>query len=102
MTDYATVYDVRERTGNPEDASVDRVCKVLLDRAATPRTDHPDAHLDGTMATVVDRYGDAVVQEVIHRIPSTASCFGRPLQITMWRHWMEFESGRSQRRFSVS
>jgi hypothetical protein len=68
MTDYATVYDVRERTGNPEDASVDRVCKVLLDRAATPRTDHPDAHLDGTMATVVDRYGDAVVQEVIHRI----------------------------------
>jgi len=54
------------------------------------------------MATVVDRYGDAVVQEVIHRILVDGVRFGRPLQITMWRHWMEFESGRSQRRFSVS
>ncbi|PSQ57307.1 MAG: hypothetical protein BRD23_08760 [Halobacteriales archaeon SW_9_67_25] len=68
MTDHATVYDVGERTGNPEDASIDRVCERLLERAATPRTNHLDAHLDGTMATVVDRYGDAVVQEVIHRI----------------------------------
>ena len=68
MTDHATVYDIQERTGNPAHASVDRVCERLLDRAAAPRTDHLDAHLDETMATVVDRYGDAVVREVIHRI----------------------------------
>ena len=68
MTDHVTVYDIQERTGNPAHASVDRVCERLLDRAAAPRTDHPDAHLDETMATVVDRYGDTVVREVIHRI----------------------------------
>ena len=68
MTDHATVYDVQERTGNPTHASVDRVCERLLDRAAALRTDHSDAHLDETMATVIDRYGDAVVREVIHRI----------------------------------
>jgi len=67
MTNHATVYDIQERAGNPAHASVDRVCARLLDRAATPRTDHPDTHLGGTMATVVDRYVDAVVQEVIHR-----------------------------------
>ena len=60
--------DIQERTGNPAHTSVDRVCERLLDRAAAPRTEHPDAHLDRTMATVVDRYGDAVVRAVIHRI----------------------------------
>ena len=68
MTDHTAVYDIQERTDDPTHASVDRVCERMLGRAAAPRTDHPDAHLDGTMATVVDRYGDAVVQEVIHRI----------------------------------
>jgi hypothetical protein len=68
LTEHTTVYDIQERTGNPAHASVDRVCERLLDRAATPRTDHPDAHLDETMATVVDRYGDGVVQAVIRRI----------------------------------
>ena len=68
MTNHATVYDIQERTGNPAHASVDRVCECLLDRAATPRTDHPDAHLDETMATVVGRNGDAVVRAVIRRI----------------------------------
>nr|WP_318570897.1 hypothetical protein [Salinigranum marinum] len=68
MTDHATVYDVRERTGNPGHASVNTVCERMLERAATPRTDNSDAHLDGTMATVVDRYGDAIVREVIHQI----------------------------------
>jgi len=67
MTDQATVYDVRERTGNPGHASVDTVCERLLERAATPRTDHPDAHLDTAIATVVDRYGDAVVRAVVHQ-----------------------------------
>ena len=62
------MYDVQERTGNPAHPSVDRVYERLLDRAATPRTDHPDAHFDETMATVVDRYGDAVIREVIRRI----------------------------------
>ena len=68
MTNHATVYDVQERTGIPAHGSVDRVCERLLDRSAASRTDHPDAHLDETMVTVVDRYGDAVVREVIHRI----------------------------------
>jgi len=68
MTDHATVYDVQERTGNPAHASVDRVCVRMLDRAAAPRTNYLDAHLDGTMATVVDRYGEAVVHRVIHQI----------------------------------
>jgi hypothetical protein len=68
MTDHATVYDVRERTGNPGHASVDTVCERLLERAATPRTNHLDAHLDTAIATVVDRYGDAVVRAVVHRI----------------------------------
>jgi len=68
MTDHATVYDVRERTGNPRHASVDTVCERLLERAATPRTDHPDAHLDTAIATVVDQYGDAVVRAVVHQI----------------------------------
>jgi len=103
MTNHATVYDIQERLATPAHASVDRVCARLLDRAATPRTDHPDTHLGGTMATVVDRYVDAVVQEVIHRaLVDGVLRFGRPLQITLWRHWMESGSGRSRRRFSVN
>jgi hypothetical protein len=62
------VYDIQERTGNPAHASVNRVRERVLDRAAAPRAEHPDAHLDRTIATVVDRYGDAVVQKIIHRI----------------------------------
>jgi len=68
MTDHATVYDVRERTGNPGHASVYTVCERLLERAVTPRTDHSDAHLDTAVATVVDRYEDAVARAVVHRI----------------------------------
>lgn len=68
MTDHATVYNIRDRTGNPGHASVDTVCERLLERAATPRTDHPDAHLDTAIATVVDRYGEAVVRAVVHQI----------------------------------
>ena len=68
MIDQAAVYDVQERTGNPEHASVDTICERMLERAADPQTDHQDAHLDATMATVVDRYGDAVVRAVVHRI----------------------------------
>ena len=56
MTDHATVYDVRKRTGNPEDASIDTVCERLLERAATPQANHLDAHLDTAIATVVNRY----------------------------------------------
>lgn len=65
MTDHAAAYDVRERTGNPEHVSVETVCEHVLDRAADLRTDHPDAHLNTAMATVVDRYGDAVARAVI-------------------------------------
>ena len=68
MINHATVYDVRERTGNLEDASVDAVCERLLERAATPRANHLDAHLDTAIAAVVDRYGDTVVRAVVHRI----------------------------------
>jgi hypothetical protein len=65
LTDHAAAYDVRERTGNPEHVSVETVCEHVLDRAADLRTDHPDAHLNTAMATVVDRYGDAVARAVI-------------------------------------
>jgi len=96
------VYDVRERTGNPAHASVDRVCERIFDRAAAPRTDLLDAYLDGTMATVVDRYREAVVQKVIHRILVN----GVPFRTAAADHdvaaWMAFGSGRSRRRLSVN
>lgn len=65
MTDQVTVYDVPERTGNPEHASVEAVCDRILARAVEPRTDHPDAHLDAAASTLVDRYGEAAVQKVV-------------------------------------
>ncbi|MFC7029101.1 hypothetical protein ACFQJ5_18015 [Halomicroarcula sp. GCM10025324] len=68
MPDNDALYDVRERTKNPEHASVDDVVELVLERAQDPRTEHRDAHLDEMMATVVDRYGTDPVQTVIHRI----------------------------------
>lgn len=68
MTDQAAVYDLQERTGNPEHASVDAVCDRILARAAEPRTAHPDAHLDAAIATVVERYGEPAVRDLIRRI----------------------------------
>ena len=67
MTDHVAVDDVQERLATAR-TSVDRVCECMLDRAAAPRTDHTDAHLDAMMATVVDRCGDTVIRSVIHRI----------------------------------
>ncbi len=68
MTNHPAVYDVPERTGTRDDVSVDSICERIFSRAADPRTNHPDAHLDATLATIVDRYGESVVQAVIHRI----------------------------------
>ena len=68
MTDAEPLYDVRERTGNPEHPSVDDVVDLVLERAEHPRADHQDAHLDEAMATVVDRYGSETIRTVIHRI----------------------------------
>lgn len=68
MPDNDALYDVRERTKNPEHASVDDVADLVLERAQHPRTEHRDAHLDEMMATVVDRYGTDPVRTVIHRI----------------------------------
>ncbi|PSP52025.1 hypothetical protein BRC67_06125 [Halobacteriales archaeon QH_3_68_24] len=68
MPDTESLYDVHERTGNPEHASVADVVDLVLERAQQPRTDHRDAHLDKLMATVVDRYGTEPVRTVIHRI----------------------------------
>ena len=68
MSDSEAVYDVRERTGNPEHASIDDVVELVLERAQQPRADHQDAHLDEMMAAVVDRYGKDPVCTVIHRI----------------------------------
>jgi len=68
MSDSKGLYDVRERTGNPEHASVDDVVELVFERAQHPRTDHHDGHLDEQMATVVDRYGTAPVRTVIHRV----------------------------------
>ena len=68
MPDTEPLYDVRERTGNPDHASVTDVVDLVLKRAQQPRTDHRDAHLDELMATVVDRYGTESVHTVIRRI----------------------------------
>lgn len=68
MTDSKSLYNVCERTGNPEHPSVDDVVDLVLERAENPRVDHQDAHLDEVMATVVDRYGSETVQTIIHRI----------------------------------
>jgi hypothetical protein len=68
MTDSEPLYDVRERTGNPEHPSVDDVIDLVLERAQNPQTDHQDVHLDEVMATVADRYGSEAVRTIIHRI----------------------------------
>lgn len=68
MTDSKTLYDVRERTENPEHASVDDVVELVFERAQHPRTDHQDGHLDELMASAVDRYGTSPVRTVIHRV----------------------------------
>lgn len=68
MPDGDALYDVRERTGNPEHASVDDVVALVFERAENPRTDHQDAHFDAAMAAVVERYGTDPVHTVIHRI----------------------------------
>lgn len=68
MPDAEPLYDVRERTGNSEHASVADVVELVVERAQNPRDDHEDAHLDELMATVVDRYGTEPVRTVIHRV----------------------------------
>ncbi len=68
MSDPETRYDVRERTGNPEHASVDDVVELVLERAQHPRTDHQDGHLDDLVAAVVDRYGTDSVRTVVYRV----------------------------------
>lgn len=51
--------------------SVERV----LERVQNPRVDHQDAHLDETMATVVDGYGSETVRTVIQRVLVDADPF---------------------------
>ncbi|WP_367996228.1 hypothetical protein [Haloferax volcanii] len=68
MTDSETLYDVRERTENPEHASVDDVVELVFERAQHPRTYHQDGYLDELMASAVDRYGTSPVRTVIHRV----------------------------------
>jgi len=68
MSDSEAVYDVRERTGNPDHASVEDVVELVLERAEQPRLEHQDGHLDELMAAVVDRYGTERVRTVIHRV----------------------------------
>lgn len=68
MPDAEALYDVRERTGNPEHASVADVVELVVARVQNPRDDHEDAHFDAAMAAVVDRYGMEPVGTVIHRV----------------------------------
>jgi hypothetical protein len=68
MPDTEPLYDVRERTGNPDHASVVDVVDLVHERAQQPRMDHRDAHLDELMTSVVDRYGTEPVRTVSHRI----------------------------------
>jgi len=68
MTGSDALYDVRERTGNPEHASIDEVVELVFECAQNPREAHQDAHFDATMATAVDRYGTEPVRTVIRRV----------------------------------
>ena len=68
MTGSEPLYDVRERTGNPEHPPIDDVVDLVLERAENPRVDHQNAHLDEAMATVVDRYGSETIRTVIYRV----------------------------------
>lgn len=68
MTDSEPLYDVRERTENPEHPSVNDVVDLVLERAENSRGDNQDAHLEEAMATVVDRYGSEIVRTIIQRI----------------------------------
>jgi len=62
------LYNVRERTGNPDHASVDDVVALVVERAQNPRDDHEDAHFDTAMATITDTYGTESVRTVIHHV----------------------------------
>ncbi|WP_266080572.1 hypothetical protein [Haladaptatus caseinilyticus] len=62
------LYNVREQSGNPAHTSVEDVVERVFERARNPREDYQDAHFDGIMADVVDRYGTTVVRTVIHRV----------------------------------
>lgn len=68
MTNDEAFYDVQERTGNPNHASVEDVYELVFDRAQNPRDDHRNAHLDDAMARIVEQYGTDTVQTIIHRI----------------------------------
>lgn len=68
MTDIDAFYDVREATGNPAHPSVDDVCELVLDRAANPRDDHPDAHFDQDMQVAVDRHGEETIRQAIRLV----------------------------------
>lgn len=68
MTADTAFYDVRERTGDPDLASVEDVYELVFERAQNPRDNHISAHLDEAMARFVERYGKDTVQTVIHRI----------------------------------
>jgi len=62
------LYDIRERTGNPDHASVDDVVDLVVERAQNPRDDHEDAHFDTAMTTITDTDGTESVRTVIHRV----------------------------------
>jgi len=94
MSDSKGLYDVRERTGNPEHASVDDVVELVFERAQHPRTDHHDGHLDEQMATVVDRYGTAPVRTVIHRVLVDGTPFRTATQDPRYATSTVFVSGR--------
>ncbi|WP_225336000.1 hypothetical protein [Halomicrobium urmianum] len=68
MPDAEALYDVRERTGNPEHASATDVVDLVLERAQNPRMDHQDAHLDAGLVAIVDRYETEPVRTVIYRV----------------------------------
>jgi hypothetical protein len=68
MANLNTTYKIRERTGNPAHPSIEAVYDRLLERVRMPRDDHPDAHLDETVASLVGRYGEDTVRKAVHLI----------------------------------
>ena len=62
------LYNVRERTGNPDHASVDDVVNLVVERAQNPRDEHEDVHFDTAMATIIDTDRIESVRTIIIRI----------------------------------
>jgi len=56
--DSDPAYNVRDATGDLTYPMFEEECEFVLDRARTPREDHPDAHIEQDLQPVLDRHGE--------------------------------------------